>query len=104
MKMRALVVGDEVINRPARGEFPASMVRELLLVDQDDTPLQSMTKLAIAPEDPVAPASKGAQLNGQVVTVAITKIAQSEYSKEISFKGKLVKVEGIMEFRAAKAA
>jgi len=85
-------------------EFPSRPYRTLLLVEQDEHPLQSMTKLNIDQDDPVAPVSKGANLTGQVVTVAVTRIAQSEWSKEISFTGKLVKVEGSMEFKAVKAA
>jgi len=102
--MRALVVSDENGMTKATPEFPSRPYRTLMLVEQDEHPLQSMTKLSIELEDPVAPLSKGANLAGQVVTAAITKITQRDRTKELVFGGKLLKVEGFMEFKAAKAA
>lgn len=102
MKIRALVVGDQITHREATRDFPARSTRQLLLVDQDDTPMESMLTLTIPMDDPVSPADKGApSLQGQVVTAAIRKWTQYEGDKRHVLNGHLVRVEGIMRFEAA---
>lgn len=104
MKLSALVVGDEIIDRPASRDFPASRTRQLLCVDQDDTPLQAMVTVVVPVDDPVAPASNGADLRGHRVELAIREWAQYDGNKKHVAKGHLVRLEGIMRFDAIKPA
>jgi len=99
MEMHALIVADEVVNRPARGDFAATSVRRLLVVDRCPTPLSAMLTVNVDPEDPVSPVSKGApSLVGSQVLLGITDLSQFESGK-LNARGCLLKIEGTYELK-----
>lgn len=104
MKMQCVVISDEIKERPARGDFPASRTRLLVCMDRDDTPLQAMLTVTIDENDPVSPANKGASVAGLVVTLAITDLAQYEGNKKLAARGHLVSLDGRLELQPLKKA
>lgn len=104
MKMQCIVVSDKILERPARGDFPASRTRQLVCMDRDETPLQAMLTVTIDEKDPISPADKGASTAGLVVTVAITDLAQYEGNKKLAAKGHLVSLDGRLELQPIKKA
>jgi len=104
MKMQCIVISDEIKERAARGDFPASRSRQLVVMDRDDTPLQAMLTVTIDEKDPVCPADKGATTQSLVVTLAITDLAQYEGNKKLAAKGHLVSLDGRLEMQPIKKA
>lgn len=105
MKMRAMVVGDQLVNREANENYRAWSGRQLLVIDQDDTPLQAILQVNIELDDPISPWGKGApSLVGHVITLSIVDLSTYEKSKKIAARGKLQRIEGIMRFESVGTA
>jgi len=97
-------MNDEIKDRPARGDFPASRTRSLVVMDRDDTPLQALLTVTIDEKDPICPADKGASAQGLVVTLALTDLAQYDGNKKLVAKGHLVSLDGRLEMQPLKKA
>lgn len=103
MKIKAMVVNDEVIEKPATKDYPASKTRHLVLIDQDDTPLVSTITLVVPVDDPVLESSKVPNLMGHVIMGNIREWAQYDSSKKHVCKGTVAEILGVMRFDSAKA-
>lgn len=100
MKFKGQVVGDKIVNRAATRDYDAKISRELLLVDQDDTPLRGLLTVKIELDDPISPWAKDAPiLTGSVVILNVIDLNTYDGGKIVAGKGSLLKIEGRMEFK-----